>query len=132
MNIKNFTTPFQEALSEAQSIALNNDHQYIEPLHIFMAYTSEPDSTIKSILQKSGVNTGLLQSRLSADLGRLPKVQGTSGDVRLSNDAIKLLNLSEKIATKRGDQYIASELFLLAILDDRGSVNKLLQVLVAK
>ena len=118
MRIEKFTTKLQEALGDAQSAALGNDNQYIEPQHLLVALLDQSDGSIASILQRAGANTGALKSSLAQAISRLPKVEGTPGEVMVSRDLTQLLNVADKEAQKRGDQFIASELFLLAAEDD--------------
>jgi ATP-dependent Clp protease ATP-binding subunit ClpB len=122
-----FTTKFQAALAAAQSLALGRDHQIIEPVHVMQALLEQEGGTVRPLLDKTGVNVNVLRSSLREALDRLPRVEGTGGDVHWSNDAQRLLNLSDKIAQKRGDQYITSELFLLAALEDKGPLAQLLK-----
>jgi ATP-dependent Clp protease ATP-binding subunit ClpB len=125
MRQEKFTTKFQEALAEAQSIAVGNDNQYIEPLHLLAAMLRADDSGAKSLLQRAGVNVAPLASAVDAEIKRLPQVSGTEGQVQVSRELVGLLNQSDKEAQKRGDAYIASEMFLLALADDKGPAGKL-------
>ena len=127
MRIEKFTTKLQEALGDAQSAALGNDNQYIEPQHLLAALLDQSDGSIASILQRAGANTGALKTALAQAISRLPKVEGTPGEVMISRDLTQLLNVADKEAQKRGDQFIASELFLLAAADDKGETGKLLK-----
>jgi ATP-dependent Clp protease ATP-binding subunit ClpB len=120
-----FTTKFQEALAEAQSIAVGNDNQYIEPLHLLAAMLRADDSGAKSLLQRAGVNVAPLAAAVEAEIKRLPQVSGTEGQVQVSRELVGLLNQTDKEAQKRGDAYIASEMFLLALADDKGPAGKL-------
>jgi ATP-dependent Clp protease ATP-binding subunit ClpB len=122
-----FTTKFQAALAAAQSLALGRDHQIIEPVHVMQALLEQDGGTIRSLLDKTGANVNVLRSSLREALDRLPKVEGAGGEVHWSNDTQRLLNLTDKVAQKRGDQYITSELFLLAALEDRGPLAQLLK-----
>src|SRR5574338_59682 len=122
-----FTTKFQAALAAAQSLALGRDHQFIEPVHVMQALLEQEGGTIRSLLDKTGANVNVLRSSLREALDRLPKVEGSGGDVHWSNDSQRLLNLTDKVAQKRGDQYITSELFLLAALEDKGPLAQLLR-----
>ena len=122
-----FTTKFQAALAEAQSLALGRDHQIIEPVHLLQALLDQQGGTIRPLLDKCGTNVSVLRGKLRDALDRLPKVEGTGGDVHLSNDLARLLNLTDKIAQKRGDQYITSELFVLAALEDKGPLAQVLK-----
>ncbi len=122
-----FTTKFQAALAAAQSLALGRDHQFIEPVHVMQALLDQEGGTIRSLLDKTGANVNVLRSSLREALDRLPKVEGSGGDVHWSNDSQRLLNLTDKVAQKRGDQYITSELFLLAALEDKGPLAQVLK-----
>jgi ATP-dependent Clp protease ATP-binding subunit ClpB len=112
MRFEKFTTKLQEALAEAQSAALGQDHQYIEPQHLLVALLEDPG--VAGLVAKAGGNPAALKKTLSQQLEKLPKVEGTPGEVHLSRELAQLLNVADKEAQKRGDQYIASELFLLA------------------
>ncbi|MGQ0509368.1 MAG: ATP-dependent chaperone ClpB [Betaproteobacteria bacterium] len=127
MRYDKFTTKLQEALAEAQSLALGQDHQQIEPQHLLLALLSQEDGGVSSLVAKSGGNPNALKQSLQQAIGRLPKVQGTPGEVHLSRDLGNLLNVADKEAQKRGDQYIASELFLLACAGDKGETGRLLK-----
>jgi ATP-dependent Clp protease ATP-binding subunit ClpB len=119
------TTKFQEALADAQSIAVGNDNQYIEPLHVLAAMLRQSDGAARSLLQRAGVNTSPLGTAVDGAIKRLPQVQGTDGQVQVSRDLIGLLNQADKEAQKRGDAYIASEMFLLALADDKSEAGRL-------
>ncbi|HEX7156022.1 MAG TPA: Clp protease N-terminal domain-containing protein, partial [Burkholderiaceae bacterium] len=119
------TTRFQEALADAQSIAVGNDHQYIEPLHLLAAMLRQADGGAQSLLQRAGVAVAPLANAVEAGLKRLPQVQGTDGQVQVGRDLIGLLNQADKEAQKRGDSYIASEMFLLALADDKSEAGRL-------
>ena len=127
MRIEKFTTKLQEALGDAQSAALGNDNQYIEPQHLLAALLAQADGSIGSILQRAGANPATLKASLAKSIAKLPKVEGAPGEVMISRDLTALLNVADKEAQKRGDQYIASELFLLAAADDKGETGKLLK-----
>src|SRR4026207_508438 len=111
MRFEKFTTKLQEALGEAQSAALGADHQYIEPQHLLAALLE--DAGIAGLVAKAGETRAALKKQLAESIKRLPKVEGAPGEVHLSRDLTQLLNVADKEAQKRGDQYIASELFLL-------------------
>jgi ATP-dependent Clp protease ATP-binding subunit ClpB len=121
------TTRFQQALAEAQSLALGRDHQIIEPAHVLLAMLDQQGGGTRPVLQKAGGNVARLRADLAAALDRLPKVQGAPGEVHVSNDLQRLLNLTDKLAQQRGDQYISSENFLLAAFEDRGLLARLLK-----
>jgi len=115
MRIDKLTTKFQEALSEAQSIALAKDNQYIEPAHVLLAMLRDSDGAAKSLLTRAGVNVPGLEKGVEKIINNLPEVQGTSGEVQVGRDLSNWLNLCEKEANKRNDQFIAGELFLLVV-----------------
>jgi len=121
------TGKFQSALADAQSLALGHDHQFIEPVHVLSALLEQEGGTLKPLLQQCGVNAMQLRNTLQDMLKRMPRVEGVGGDVQISGDLARLLNLTDKLAQKRGDSYITSELFLLAALEDKGSLSNLLQ-----
>src|SRR3954469_20148576 len=125
MRFDKFTTKLQEALAEGQSAALGNDNQYIEPPHLLSALLNDPG--IAGLIAKAGGNTNALKKGLADALARLPKVEGTPGEVMIGRDLTTLLNVADKEAQKRGDQYIASELFLLAAAGDKGEAGRLLK-----
>jgi ATP-dependent Clp protease ATP-binding subunit ClpB len=119
------TTKFQEALADAQSIAVGGDNPYIEPLHLLAAMLRQPDGAAVSLLQRAGVATGPLASAIEATLKRLPQVEGNDGQVQVGRDLVALLNQADKEAQKRGDGFIASEMFLLALADDKGEAGRI-------
>ena len=121
------TSKFQLALADAQSLAVARDHQFIEPAHLLLAMLDQQGGTVRPLLDKAGVNLNVLRSRLGQELDRLPSVEGAPGEVHVSNDLSRLLNVTDKLASQRGDQFIASELFILAAVDDKGTVGKLLR-----
>ncbi|GAB4124465.1 MAG: ATP-dependent chaperone ClpB [Wenzhouxiangellaceae bacterium] len=122
------TSKFQLALADAQSLALGRDHAMIDPVHLLSAMLDQEGGGIRPLLQSAGVSLAGLRSALTEKLEQLPSVSGgQAGDVNISNDLARLLNLCDKIAQKRGDQYIASELFLLAALEAKGELATLLQ-----
>ncbi|RMF98494.1 MAG: ATP-dependent chaperone ClpB [Gammaproteobacteria bacterium] len=126
MRMDKLTSKFQMALADAQSLAVGRDHQFIEPVHLMLALLDQQGGTVRPLLSKAGANVNLLRSRLGEALDQLPQVQGTPGEVHVSNDLGKLLNVTDKLAQQRGDQYISSELFLLAACDDRGTLGRIL------
>ena len=132
MNIEKFTTKFQEALSEAQSLAIGKDNQFIEPVHLLTALLNQQGGSIAPILTASGVNVTLLRNELKTELNKLPQVIGNGGDVQLSRQLINLLNLCDKFAQQNQDKFISSELFLLAALEERGAVSDILKKCGAK
>ncbi|MDA0275315.1 MAG: AAA family ATPase, partial [Proteobacteria bacterium] len=127
MRYDKFTTKLQEALAEAQSLALGQDHQQIEPQHLLLSLLNQEDGGVSSLVAKAGGNANALKQSLQQVIGRLPKVQGAPGEVHLSRDLGNLLNVADKEAQKRGDQYIASELFLIACSSDKGETGRLLK-----
>ncbi len=127
MRFDKFTSKFQLAISDAQSLALGRDHQFIEPIHLMLALINQDSSAIRPLFTMLGVDGTQLRSKLGQELDKLPKVTGIGGDVQLSKAAGNLLNLCDQLAQKRKDAYISSELFLLAALDDKGVLGKLLQ-----
>ncbi len=127
MRFDKLTTKFQQALSDAQSIAVGNDNQFIEPQHALLALLDQQDGGTASLLGRAGANVQRLRKDLAASVERLPKVEGHGGEVSLSRDLNSLLNLTDKEAQKRGDQFIASEMFLLALIDDKGETGRLLR-----
>src|SRR5438128_4358518 len=125
MRLDKLTTKFQQALSDAQSLALGNDNGFIEPQHLLAALVQQEDGGTGSLLARAGVNVPPLRTALTKTIGRLPKVEGQGGEITISRDLNNLLNLTDKEATKRGDQFIASELFLLALADDKSDTGRL-------
>jgi len=127
MRFDKLTTPFQSAIQDAQSLALGNDNSYIEPVHLLAALINQEGGSARPILQKAGARLPSLVAALQVAMNRLTKVEGTGGEITISRDLDKLLNLTDKEASKRGDQFIASELFLLAAVDDKGEAGRLLK-----
>src|SRR4051812_6083782 len=127
MRIDKLTTKFQQALADAQSQALAHDNGFIEPQHVMKALLDQEDGGTASLLQRAGVNVPALKRAIDDSIARLPKVEGTGGEISISRDLNNLLNLTDKEATKRGDQFIASELFLLAAVRDKGDLGRLLK-----
>jgi len=127
MRLDKFTTKFQQALSDAQSIAVGNDQQFIEPQHLLLALLSQEDGGVASLLARAGVNVAPLKAVLGKILERLPKVEGHDGEISVGRDLGNLLNLTDKEAQKAGDQFIASEMFLLALTQDKGETGRLLK-----
>jgi len=124
MRLDKLTTRFQEALADAQSLALGNDNPYIEPVHLLLAMLRQPDGATKNLLARAGVNTGALDTALDRAIKHLPQVQGGE-QVQVGRDLGSLLQATEKEGIKRGDQFIASELFLLAVADDKGEAGRI-------
>ena len=127
MRFDKFTTKFQQALADAQSIAVGNDQQFIEPSHLLLALLNQDDGGTASLLQRAGANVPPLKAALEKAVARLPKVEGAGGEVQIGRDLANLMNLTDKQAQKRGDQFIASEMFLLALADDKGESGRLLK-----
>jgi ATP-dependent Clp protease ATP-binding subunit ClpB len=121
------TSKFQMALADAQSLAVGQDHQFIEPAHVMVALLDQQGGTVRGLLTKAGVNVNLLRSQLGDAVDRLAKVEGAGGEVHVGNELSKLLNITDKLAQKRDDQYISSELFVLAIMDDKSSLKPLME-----
>ena len=120
------TTKFQQALGEAQSLALAHDNQYIEPVHLLLAVMNDQEGSASSLIERSGGNAKRVRDEAQAAVERLPKVTGTSGDVQVSRDLIRALNLTEKEAMQRGDQFISTEMFLLALADADMEASRIL------
>jgi ATP-dependent Clp protease ATP-binding subunit ClpB len=120
-----FTTQFLEALADAQSMAVGRDQQYIEPLHLLAALIAQPEGAARSLLQRAGVQVQPLAHDIETAIAKLPQVQGTDGNVQVGRELAGLLNQADKEAQKHGDSYIASEMFLLALADDKGDTGKL-------
>src|SRR5512143_4042872 len=127
MRFDKLTTKFQQAFSDAQSLALGHDNGFIEPQHLLAALLAQEDGGTTSLLLRAGANVGGLRKAVDESIGRLPKVEGTGGEIGISRDLNNLLNLTDKEATKRGDQFIASELFLLAAARDKGELGRILK-----
>jgi len=127
MRMDKLTSKFQMALAEAQSLAVGLDHQFIEPAHVMVALLDQQGSTVRGLLTKSGANVNLLRSQLGVALERLPQVEGAGGEIHIGNDLSKLFNLTDKLAQEREDQYISSELFVLAALDKKSPLAQLLE-----
>jgi len=119
------TTKLQEALADAQSLAVGNDNQYIEPVHLLSALLNQDDGSARSLLQRAGVNVGALANALRNAMERLPKVSGTGGDVQVGRDLVGLLNLADRESQRRGDQFLSSEMVLLALTEDKSDAGRL-------
>src|SRR3954454_8277425 len=119
MRMDKLTTRFQQALADAQSLAVGRDHQFMEPAHVLLALLDQQGGGVRPLLLKAGANVNKLRSEVGVTLDRLPKVEGTPGEVHVSNDLNRVLNITDKLAQQRGDQFISSELFVLAAFDDR-------------
>ena len=127
MRMDKLTTRFQQALSDAQSLAVGKDHAVMEPVHVLAAMLEQEGGALGGLLAKAGVNVNRLRSELGGALDRLPTVEGAPGEVHMSGELGKTLNITDKLAQKRGDAYIASELFILAVLEAHGEAAKLLE-----
>ena len=127
MRFDKLTTKFQQALADAQSSAVGHDNSYIEPQHALLALLNQDDGATASLLGRAGGNVQPLKAALGKAIDRLPQVQGTGGEVQIGRDLANLLNLADKEAQKRGDEYIASEMLLLALTDDKGEAGRLLK-----
>nr|ADI18773.1 hypothetical protein [uncultured gamma proteobacterium HF4000_36I10] len=127
MRIDRFTSALQSAVAEAQSLAIGKDHQFIEPVHVLLALLRQQNGSVKPLLQQAGVNVPTLEQGLGEQLNALPQVQGTPGEVHVSNELGRLFNISDKLAQQRGDGYISSELFVLALLEAGGKLADVLK-----
>ena len=125
MRFDKLTTKFQQAINDAQSLALANDNHYIEPQHVLLAMLNDREGGVGGLLARAGVNAGGLGQALKTAIERLPKVSGTGGEISVSKELANLFNLTEKAALKRGDQFIASEMFLLALTEDKSETGRL-------
>ncbi|HEY6986197.1 MAG TPA: Clp protease N-terminal domain-containing protein, partial [Rhodanobacteraceae bacterium] len=123
MRMDKLTSRFQQALADAQSLAVGRDHNLLEPAHLMAALLDQQGGSTVPLLAQAGVNVPALRTRVGQMLDRLPKVAGQEGHINVSNDLNRLLNLTDKLAQQRGDAFIASELFVLAALDDRGELG---------
>lgn len=117
MRLDKLTTKFQQALADAQSMAVGNDNPYVEPLHVLSALLGQADGSGRALLERAGVNFNALRDSVQKAIGRLPTVQGHGGETPVSRELNNLLNLTDREAQKRGDQFIASELFLIVLAD---------------
>jgi ATP-dependent Clp protease ATP-binding subunit ClpB len=127
MRMDKLTTKFQQALADAQSLAVGRDNQYIEPVHLMVALLDQQGGTARPLLEKAGAQVPKLRSDLAGALDRIAKVEGAGGEVLLGNDLNKLMNVTDKLAQQRGDQFISSELFVLAACEDRGELGRVLK-----
>ncbi|HEY1327474.1 MAG TPA: ATP-dependent chaperone ClpB [Casimicrobiaceae bacterium] len=127
MRFDKLTTKFQQALADAQSLALGNDNGYIEPQHLLAALLAQEDGGTASILARAGVALPRVQAALKQSIEGLPKVEGAGGEINVSRDLNNLLNVTDKEAQKKGDQFIASEMFLLALTQDKGDTGRILK-----
>ena len=127
MRMDKLTSKFQMALADAQSLAVGQDHQFIEPVHVMVALLDQQGGSVRGLLTKAGVTVNLLRSQLGDALDRLPKVEGSAGDVHVGQELAKLFNITDKLAQKRNDQYISSELFVLAAMDDKSPLKTIME-----
>ena len=127
MRMDKLTSKFQMALADAQSLAVGKDHQFIEPVHLMIAMLDQEGGSVRHLLTQAGVNVNQLRASLGEALDRLPSVQGAEGEVHVSNDLNRLLNITDKLAQQKGDQYISSELFVLAAVEDKGTLGDILR-----
>lgn len=127
MRMDKLTSKFQMALADAQSLALGRDHQFIEPAHIMVALLDQEGGSVRHLLSLAGANVNQLRSSLGELLDRMATVEGAGGDVQLSGESGRLLNLTDKLAQKRQDSFISSEIFLLAAFEEKGALAGLLQ-----
>lgn len=127
MRLDRLTNKFQLALSDAQSLALGHDNQFIEPLHLMSALLKQEGGSVAPLLSSTGIDVASLRTQIDQAIDRLPRVEGSDGDVQPSADLIRVLNLCDKLAQKRNDNFISSELFVLAALDSRGSLADILK-----
>jgi ATP-dependent Clp protease ATP-binding subunit ClpB len=127
MRLDKLTSKFQMALADAQSLAVGRDHQFIEPAHLMVALLDQQGGSVRGLLTKSGVNVNLLRSQLGDAIDRFPRVEGAGGDVHFGSDLTKLFNLTDKLAQQREDQYISSELFVLAAMDDKSPLKSVME-----
>ncbi|MDH3977838.1 MAG: ATP-dependent chaperone ClpB [Gammaproteobacteria bacterium] len=124
--MEKLTSKFQMALADAQSLAVGRGHQFIEPVHLMSALLDQQGGTVRHLLTKAGANINLLRSRLGEALDQLPQVEGAAGEVHISNDLGRLFNVCDKLSQDRKDQFISSELFVLAACDDKSPVGRIL------
>ncbi|HSR65760.1 MAG TPA: ATP-dependent chaperone ClpB, partial [Xanthomonadaceae bacterium] len=127
MRMDKLTSRFQQALADAQSLAVGRDHNLIEPAHLMAALLDQQGGGTRPLLAQAGVNVPLLRERLGEILDKLPKVSGQAGNISMGNDLGRLLNVTDKLAQQRGDSFIASELFVLAALEDGGELGRALK-----
>ncbi len=127
MRMDRLTSKFQEALADAQSLAVGRDHQFIEPVHLMTALLDQQGGSVRPLFAHAGVNFNLLRSQLGELLDKLPRVEGAAGDLHISNSLGKLLNVTDKLAQERSDQFISSELFVLAAMDEKGPLSDALK-----
>ncbi|HEY4582360.1 MAG TPA: ATP-dependent chaperone ClpB [Lysobacter sp.] len=127
MRMDKLTSRFQQALGDAQSLAVARDHSVLEPVHLMAALLDQQGGSTRPLLSQAGVNVAALRERLGEALDKLPKVTGQAGNISVGNDLSRLLNVTDKLASQRGDSFIASELFVLAALEDSGDLGRALK-----
>ena len=127
MRMDKLTSRFQQALADAQSLAVGRDHNMLEPAHLMAALLDQQGGSTVPLLSQAGINVTALRTRVGETLERLPAVKGQEGHLNVGNDLTRLLNLTDKLAQQRGDAFIASELFVLAALDDKGELGRALK-----
>ena len=128
MRLDRLTSKLQIAISDAQSLALGRDHQFIEPIHLMYSLLNQDGSSVRSLLTHIGININDLHSKLSQALERLAKVEGVGGDVQFSSNMVSMINLCDKYSQKRKDKYISSEIFVLAATEDKGSLGDIFRL----
>ena len=126
MRTDKFTSQFQTALADAQSLAIGRNHQFIDSVHLLSALIEQEGSTVLHLLSSTGLNVDVLKNKLNEMLNAIPQVHGSDGDIHISNELSRALNQTDKLSQDRKDQYISSELFVLALLDGKSNVGKLL------
>jgi ATP-dependent Clp protease ATP-binding subunit ClpB len=129
MRLEKFTSKFQEAIADAQSLALGRDQQFIEPVHLMFALLNQEGGTVRDLLNKLAINFNELRSKVSQAIDRLPRVEGEGANLQLSNATAQLLQQCDKLAQKRKDQFISSELFVLAATEDKSDLGKILRLI---
>ncbi|MET0808430.1 MAG: Clp protease N-terminal domain-containing protein, partial [Pseudoxanthomonas sp.] len=127
MRMDKLTSRFQQALADAQSLAVGRDHNMIEPVHVLTALLDQSDGSTRPLLVQAGVNVPVLRERLVEALDKLPKVTGQAGNLSIGNELTRLLNVTDKLAQQKGDQFIASEWFVLAAFEDKGPLGMALR-----
>ena len=127
MRIDKLTSKFQLALADAQSLAVGQDHQFIEPVHVMIALLDQQGGSVRGLLTKSGVNVNLLRSQLGVVIDRMAKVEGSAGEVHIGQELSNLFNITDKLAQQRDDQYISSELFVLAAMDGKSPLKAVME-----
>ena len=129
MRLDKFTSKFQEAIADAQSLALGRDQQFIEPVHLMFALLNQEGGTVRELLNRLAINFNELRSKVSQAIDRLPRVEGEGANLQLSSATAQLLQQCDKFAQKRKDQFISSELFVLAATEDKSDLGKILRLI---